>query len=362
MNSTERFCKDHCLSIFIAAELLFIYILIAGLGQFLYPVIIACILLFISLPAIDLLEKYTQLPRQLAVAIIFIIQLYFIAVLLTQWLPALVTETQKLLLALPKYIKNIINYFNDLALEYNADFQIESAAIEKQSAEFFTDLTKLNFGTIEHTLSFAQDTASHLLGHLLWIIDLVLIPLLYLFLGMNYKTIIAGIEHNTPCFLREEVHLLINKANQVFSAYIRGQIILVCTLAAGYSTGFMLIGLPYGFALGIITGLLSFVPYLGTTIGLVTSLLILFTLNSNFLAYLSLLSVFVVVHGLEYSVLIPSLVGQHVGLSFFTSFLALLIGANNFGVVGAVFAMPVTAIGKHIFERIKLYCSQTECV
>ncbi len=356
INSTERIFKEHSLSIFIFLEILIIYCFIVGLGQFLYPVIIACILLYISLPAIDFLEKHTHLPRQVAVSIIFIIQLYIIGILLTQGLPYIFAETQKLFLALPKYITNIINYINAQAATYDINLDIESMAMEKKSTQFFKDLATLNYGTLENTLNFAHDTASQILGHLFWLIDLVLIPILYLFLGINYKKVINGIDHNAPKFLKEEVNLALFKANEVFAAYIRGQIILVCTLAAGYSTGFVLIGLPYGFALGIITGLLSFVPYLGTTVGLITSLLILFTLNSNIFAYLSLLSVFVVVHGLEYSVLIPSLVGHHVGLSFFTSFLALLIGANSFGVLGAVFAMPVTALGKHLFGRIRMYC------
>ena len=110
INSTERIFKEHSLSILIFLEILIIYCFIVGLGQFLYPVIIACILLYISLPAIDFLEKHTHLPRQVAVSIIFIIQLYIIGILLTQGLPYIFAETQKLFLALPKYITNIINY------------------------------------------------------------------------------------------------------------------------------------------------------------------------------------------------------------------------------------------------------------
>lgn len=358
MQSNSTTARDRSLYLLLFVEIFFLYAFIVGLGQFIYPVIIACIVLYISLPAIDLLERYTKLARYIAVSIIFIIQLYIIVKIITQGLPYILAETQKLLLALPNLIKNIVNYTNNTLATYNIDFQMESKILEDKSTVFFKDLAALNYVTLENTLSLATDTASHIIGHLMWIVDLVLIPLMYLFLGINYKSIIHGIQNNTPVFLKEEMHLLLLKSNDIFAAYIRGQIILVCTLAAGYSTGFMLIGLPYGFTLGIITGLLSFVPYLGTIIGFVTSSLILFTLDSNILAYLSLYSVFIVVHGLEYSVLIPSLVGQHVGLSFFTSFIALLIGASNFGVIGAVFAMPLTAIGKHIFERLKIYCHQ----
>jgi predicted PurR-regulated permease PerM len=357
-SETKLFYTRLLLTVEITIVTGFIYLL----GQFIYPVTIACILLYLSLPAINFLERSTHLPRYIAVISIFILQVIILAKLFYSGLPYLANELQSLLLKAPSYITQLIGYLNQQANLYQINIPIETEEVAQKTSSFFTNILSLRYETLEHTLLFAHGTASHLLSPVYWIIDTLLIPILYLFLGINYQNILTGLKNNTPHFLKKEMTLFLHKTNDIFDAYIRGQIILVCTLAACYSLGFYIISLPYGLSIGIITGLLSFIPYLGTIIGLTTATLILFTSNSSFYAYALLLIVFGTVHSLEYSVLIPRLVGHRVGLSTLTSFLAIIIGASNFGVFGIIFAIPTVAVGKHVFERVHYHCRAQQIV
>jgi predicted PurR-regulated permease PerM len=135
-------------------------------------------------------------------------------------------------------------------------------------------------------------------------------------------------------------------------AYFKGQLILCCLLAVLYSLGFGLVGLPWGYVVGAFTGLMSWVPILGSMLGLfVAMIIIIFNFSSALLLKICL--VYFVIQLLEGFVLAPHIVGRTVGLSFWQSLVAILIGAIFFGPLGATIAIPVAALVKYLLEEQK---------
>jgi len=340
----------------ILGEILLISFIVIGLDHFIYPALIATILLYIATPAIDALETYVQIPRFAAIFLIFSLQILFIGYLLFSILPSLIHDAQNLLVSLPSNIKKTLTILNNIATQYDINLISDIDNIEKTTLDNIKEYLQSDTSHIFKTLSFAQNTAGQLLSPLYWLIDLLLIPVLFFFFFLNANKMLNAIIFYTPILYKNPVEKLLSRINTILAGYLRGQVILISILTVGYCIGFSLINLPYAIVTGMVTGILSFVPYLGTTIGIITSLINLSAINSPPFAYFSLFMVFAIVHGSESVFLIPHLIGNSVGLNIFTSFISILIGANYFGMIGVLFAIPTAAVLKYIIgEFLEIY-------
>ena len=360
MMLTESFNKTLLLISLVFIELAIITSVVIGLDHFIYPIIVATILLYVALPAIEAIEKHFHIPKIVAIFLIFSLQVSLIIYILFSLLPSLIADAQNLLQSLPSNLKKSLIQIDSVASENGINLFPDIPDIESFGLDNIKKNLKIDRENILRTLTVAQSTAGQLISPIYWLIDLLLIPILFFFLGLNYQKILRAVVIYTPSVYKAHVKRLMKKVNTIFAGYIRGQVILITILTISYCIGFSLIELPHAIIIGLVTGIMSFIPYLGTTIGIITSLINLSAINSPTLSYISLFLVFAIVHGTESVVLIPNLIGNSVGLNVFTSFLSILIGANYFGVMGILFAIPFTAILKHIFQELAVVYKQEE--
>lgn len=125
--------------------------------------------------------------------------------------------------------------------------------------------------------------------------------------------------------------------------WLRGQLILGMIIGLLYFIAFSIIGLPYALLLALLGGLLEFVPYLGPLVAGIPALIIAATLSPLHLIFT--VAGMILIQQLENNVLVPKIMERAVGLNPIMSIVAVLIGAQLFGIVGALFAIPVaTAI------------------
>jgi predicted PurR-regulated permease PerM len=137
---------------------------------------------------------------------------------------------------------------------------------------------------------------------------------------------------------------LAGQSDEVLGAFLRGQLLVMLALGLIYSLGLSIIGLDFALLIGLVAGLISFVPYLGTIVGVLTALiaaLIQFQ-EPIYLLYVGL--VFGVGQVLEGMVLTPWLVGDRIGLHPVAVIFAVLAGGQLFGFVGVLLALPVAAV------------------
>jgi predicted PurR-regulated permease PerM len=137
---------------------------------------------------------------------------------------------------------------------------------------------------------------------------------------------------------------LASEVDGVLGAFLRGQLSVMAALATVYTTGLWIVGLDLAFLIGLLSGLVSFVPYLGFLLGATGASIAAYLQFQDWVPLLWVLAVFGVGQALEGMVLTPMLVGDKIGLHPVAVIFAVMAGAQLFGFVGVLIALPVAAV------------------
>lgn len=167
------------------------------------------------------------------------------------------------------------------------------------------------------------------------------------FLGMQWKPG-AHLDSVLPFFkpeTRRDVEFLVREFTSIIVSFFRGQLIIAAAQGLLFAVGFSIIGLRYGFALGFTVGLLNAIPYLGSVIGLTSTLpLAYFQQGGGGQLVAGVLVVFAVVQAIEGYVLTPRIMGRRTGLHPLVLIVAVLFwGSALGGMLGMILAIPLTA-------------------
>jgi predicted PurR-regulated permease PerM len=141
--------------------------------------------------------------------------------------------------------------------------------------------------------------------------------------------------------------------NHVY-AFFRGQMTVACVMAVLYWLGLWMVGLPWAFVVGMVSGLLNVVPYLGIAIGAVLATIITLVTEPTLTQLILVWAVFASVQLLEGFVLTPKIVGEQVGIHSLTVIIALIIGGQLFGFAGLILAIPGAAALKVLVNQFLL--------
>ncbi|MGE0883717.1 MAG: AI-2E family transporter [Blastocatellales bacterium] len=178
------------------------------------------------------------------------------------------------------------------------------------------------------------------------ILDLLLIPFFIYYLLADYRSMRKRVDRLIPPRFRPVTAGLISQINQVLSSYVRSQLLIALAMGAMYSTGFMALRVPLGFTLGMLSGLLNFIPYLGTLTGFVLSVFFVALDGGGLWRIAGVMMVFVVVQSIEGYYLTPKLLGSRLNLHPMWVLVGLVVGGNLFGLLGIILAVPVIAVAK----------------
>jgi predicted PurR-regulated permease PerM len=137
---------------------------------------------------------------------------------------------------------------------------------------------------------------------------------------------------------------LAQQSDEVLGAFLRGQLLVMLALAFIYSAGLMMMGLDLALLIGMLAGLVSFVPYLGFIVGILAACVAALFQFQELLPLLYVAIVFGVGQMLEGMVLTPLLVGDRIGLHPVAVIFSVLAGGQLFGFVGVLLALPVAAV------------------
>ncbi len=172
----------------------------------------------------------------------------------------------------------------------------------------------------------------------------VITPVVAFYMLVDWDRIVGHVSRLVPRDQAKTVHRLASDVDSVLAAFARGQVLVCLCLAAFYSLALLATGLEHAVAIGVVSGLVSFIPYVGTAVGFVLSVgVALFQFWPDALPILLVAAVFVVGQLLESYVLSPRLVGRSVGLHPVWLLFALLAGGNLLGFSGLLVAVPAAA-------------------
>lgn len=183
--------------------------------------------------------------------------------------------------------------------------------------------------------------------------DLLLIPFFVFYLLSDYLKMKARIERWIPPRYRAVGGNLLSQINNVLSAYVRNQVVIAFVMGLLYSFGFAVLRVPLALTIGMISGFLNFVPYLGTLTGMVLAVSFTALDGAGPARLFGVLAVFVIVQSVEGYYLTPKLLGESLNLHPLVVLLGLVIGGNLFGLLGIILAVPVIAAAKVILRFLE---------
>ncbi|MEO6726027.1 MAG: AI-2E family transporter [Blastocatellia bacterium] len=191
------------------------------------------------------------------------------------------------------------------------------------------------------------------------ILDLLLIPFFIYYLLADYREMRGRIDRLIPPRFHSLTTGLISQINEVLSSYVRSQLLIALAMGGMYSVGFLALRVPLAFTIGMLSGLLNFVPYLGTLTGICLSLLFAALDGAGIWRMAGILTVFAVVQSIEGYYLTPKLLGSRLNLHPMWVLVGLVIGGNLFGLLGIILAVPVIAVAKVVLGFLEDIYQQT---
>ena len=316
--------------------------LVWRLSPVITPFAVAAAIAYLTDPLVDRLEvaKIGSRPlgRTLAVSIVFLLLTLVLAVSLLVVIPLLVRQARELVEQVPQ----MIDWATETALPWvTAPLGFDITSIDRPDlVELAKDYWQQAAGAavvVMQTVGRGGAVALTVLT------NLVLIPVVAFYLMRDWDKLIAGIQNLLPRKSVAQVSGLAREIDEVLSAFLRGQFLVMIALGIIYSLGLWMVGLKSAFLIGMTAGLLSVVPYLGSVVGMALAIGMVLFQYGDVLHFILVLVVFAVGQSLEGMVLTPNLVGDKIGLHPVAVIFAVLAGGQLFGFLGILLALPVAA-------------------
>lgn len=323
--------------------------LIYMLRPILTPFIISAILAYLGDPLVDHLQRF-KLPRSIAVLVVFVITVLAVLLLVLLVLPMVTRE----LAALFAHMPDLLTWFQQQALPWlNQHLGVDVSALEPGK---LASLLSENFVSAGQLAGNAILSVSRSGGAVFaFFLNLFLVPVVTFYLLRDWDDLVARIAALLPRNHVAKVSRLARDCDRMLGAFLRGQLAVMIGLAIIYTLGLSIAGLDNAVAIGVIAGLLSFVPYLGVITGVTLALLSALLQARGWWLPLEVLVVFGIGQLMESLVLTPRLVGERIGLHPVLVIFAILVGGQLFGFAGVLLALPVAAAGtvlvKHAHDR-----------
>lgn len=322
---------------------LFIAAAIGGLLYFLAPVLtpfaLSALFAYLGNPLVERLQS-RRVSRGAAVAIVFLLMTLAIGLLLAIIIPALIDQAR----SVPGYIETLHTWFDRVAAPWlQQEFGLSFAAFDpgRLFASLRTHLDDIG-RVLPKLLGGLTTSGAAVAG---WLANLLLIPLITFYLMRDWRLAVGRLHELIPRPLEPTVTQLVRESDVVLGSFLRGQMSVVLALAALYATGLSLAGLKFGMLIGIVAGIISFVPYLGPVVGIGGGLVSAIVSGGDIWVNVGLvLAVFMVGQVIESFFLTPKLVGESIGLHPVAVIFAVLAGGQLFGFFGVLLALPVAAV------------------
>lgn len=328
----SRFAAIQWLS-FAAAITLLVY----WLSPILTPFVAAGIFAYICSPMVQRLCSW-KVPRTLAVLLVMsgIFLLVFLLVLIM--LPLLEEEFSRFITRLPDWIDAArLQLLPQLQQWFGADLQWDSQAVKKLLLSHWQSAG----GVGKTLLAWVGNSSGAIMGAL---ISLLLIPLAMFYLLRDWNELVKQVDDLLPRHLRGKANEILLEVDLILAEFMRGQISVMLLMSAFFSIVLWLVGLEFALPIGIVAGMLVFVPYLGMIIGLLLATLAALMQFTEFSNVLLVWAVFAVGQLIEGMLVTPWLVGDRVGLHPLAVIFALLAFGQLFGFFGLLLALPLSAM------------------
>jgi len=311
-------------------------VLMYFLGPVLMPFAVSAGFAYVADPFVDRLQQ--RMSRTLAVVVVFVALSAIVLPALVLLLPLLVDQVREFVAHIPDYLAWIQDKgLPAIGVHLPAELQLDSANLKRLVTENLPQagsLARELFGTLSRSGG----------AFLLFVANLLLIPVVTFYLLRDWDDLIAWVDGALPLRSRDTVRALACESDFVLSGFLRGQLLVMLSLGALYSTGLWIVGVQFALLIGIGAGLVSFVPYLGFIAGLLAASIAVLAQVGGVGPLVGVLVVFGIGQVIESMLLTPWLVGDRIGLHPVAVIFAVMAGGQLFGFTGVLLALPAAAV------------------
>ena len=310
------------------------------LHALLTPFIIAFIIAYALDPMVDWLEK-RKIPRSLVIMLIITTVLGILVGIGFLIIPRLIVEVSELASSIPQWADSSWDWGELVFLPW---LQGLNLPLEGIFAKFREHLPQLLGNFSGKMLNWSTVAISGMTGLLSGLANLILIPILTIYFLNEYDKKKSKLYALVPTKKKPLAYKMYLETDTVLAAYIRGQLLVCGFLSIWIGLGlWLVVGLPYALLLGIAAGLANLLPYVGTAIVSVLTLVVAVTQPDPIATVVKALIVFVTAQFLEGNLITPRIVGNRVGLHPLVVIFSVLAFATLFGFIGLLIAIPLAA-------------------
>lgn len=338
MNSTLKLPFYAKLALTLVSLIALFFILYIA-QEILIPLMMALLFSILLRPCCAFLQKKLHFPHVIAVMTCVVLFVVFIIGILTfiSWeITDFASDWNKIKHNFNIHLANLQEFVRN-------HFNISTHEQDKYFENAAKDTVKSGREILGSTLLSFTDT----------LLNLTLIPI-YMFLILLYRT--HFMKFLNKLFKPEDHNVLFDILCQIkvaVKSYLVGLIIQLVSVATLTSIGFMIAGIEYAILLGVLTGLLNLIPYLGILIAMLISIFATLTGTPDLSMILGVIIVTIIVQLIDNNILVPLVVSSKVEINAMASIIGIIIGGALAGIPGMFLAIPTIAILKVIFDRIE---------
>lgn len=326
-------------------------VLLYVLGPILTPFIAAAILAYALNGAVDFLERRRlgafHLPRALAVLLVVLVFLAALGALVLIVVPVLRTELPLMQAQIPDALTRLDTLLAPHLAQFGIHIKLDGSSLRSILTQ---QIMTSGDEVWTKVLASARVGGTALLG---WLATAILIPVVLFYLLLDWHHLLLQLQTFVPRrWVRQTVDMA-QEVNALLAQYLRGQLLVMLVLALYYSAALALAGFEVALPVGILTGLLVFIPYLGFGLGLLLALSAAVLQFSDWSGVIAVAIIYGAGQVIEGFFLTPRLVGERIGLNPLAVIFALLAFGQLFGFVGVLLALPASAVLMVAFRHLK---------
>jgi predicted PurR-regulated permease PerM len=324
-----------------------------GTRQVLLPYVLGLVLAYVLFPVVNWFDRHMpdrfhnwQIARPLAIIITYLLLLLIIAGIVAFIVPVVVEQVQFLIDNWPDLASQVREWGIQGLGWYTENIPSDwRATIETNLQNLANDAVNTLRTGLVATVTTVFSTASFILGF-------VVIPFWLFYILHDESQVKSGILHAFPRQLRPDVACLARLIDDVLSAYIRGQLLLILFVGGLSTIALLIIGVPFAIVLGLIAGIFEALPYVGPILGAIPALIV--ALLSDPVSAIWVAVAFFAIQQVENLILVPRISGESVKLHPAMVMVVLVMGNELAGLLGMLVAVPITATIRDVFKYLYL--------
>jgi len=307
------------------------------LAPILMPFILGAVLAYVCQPLVAWLTRKCM-PRTLAVIVVMLLEALLLVLLALAVLPLFIKEIRLLSEQLPAMLDKLNTTLVPwLSAKLGINISLDPESLKEAASEAIANSEGLG-AKVLNSLRLGG------LGLLGLLTNVVLTPVVQFFIMRDWELIQGRIDTLIPRGWHAQFSNFTHEADEALGQYLHGQILVILVMSIYYTVGLWIAGLDFFLPIGIITGIMVFIPYVGAAIGFLLGTLAAVLQFQDFAGVVWVWVVFGIGQALEGNLITPKLVGERIGLHPVAVIFALLAFGQLFGFAGLLVALPASAV------------------